>query len=109
MLHWLPLQGKPLYWNEYGLGGGSNQNGAVKATSAAVAAADPFFGVFGSYSPANDPWVLYNLSQASPVRNYMRYFYNQSFAYAAQTGVSSHPRAPQLALGDNLDAKMASV
>ena len=81
------MQGKPLYWNEYGLGGGSNQNGQVKATTAEEAAANPFFGVFGIYSRANDPWVLYDLNQASPVRDYLRYFYNQTIAYAQQTGV----------------------
>ena len=82
------MQGKPLYWNEYGVGGGSNQNGAVKATTAAEAAANPYFGVFGSYTRANDPWVLYDLSQPSPVRDYLRYFYQQTVEYAEQTGVS---------------------
>ena len=65
-----------------------------------MAAEDPFFGVFGSYSPANDPWVLYNLSQPSPVRDYMRYFYKQTFTYAAETGVSSYLRPSRLAHGD---------
>ena len=82
------LQGKPLYWNEYGVGGGNDQNGAVKATTAEQAAANPYFGVFGSYSRANDPWVLYDLSQPSPVRDYLRYFYQQTVTYAEQTGVS---------------------
>ena len=81
------LQGKPLYWNEYGVGGGNNQNGAVKATTAEQAAANPYFGVFGSYSRATDPWVLYDLSQPSPVRDYLRYFYQQTVQYAEQTGV----------------------
>lgn len=85
------MQGKPLYWNEYGVGGGSSQNGQVKATTAEEAAAFPFFGVFGIYSRAIDPWVLYDLSQPSPVRDYLRYFYNQTIAYAQQTGVRGLP------------------
>jgi len=83
------MQGKPLYWIEYGIGGGKDQNGQVKATTAAEAAQNPYFGIFGSYSRATDPWVLYDLSIPSPVRDYLRYFYNQSFQYAQQTGVSS--------------------
>lgn len=83
------MQGKPLYWNEYGVGGGSNQNGMVVATTAADAAANPYFGIFGSYMQSTDPWVLYNLNQPSPVRDYLRYFYQQSISYAEQTGVSA--------------------
>ena len=44
-------------------------------------------GVFGTYSQADDPWVLYDLSIESPVRDYLYYFYNQTAIYAAQTGV----------------------
>lgn len=70
------------------MGGGSNQNGKVKAVTAEEAAANPFFGVFGAYSRETDPWVLYDLDQPSPVRDYLRYFYNQTIAYTEQTGVS---------------------
>ena len=83
------MQGKELYWNEYGVGGGTNQSGAVKATTALGAAENPFFGVFGVYSQATDPWVLYDLNQPSPVRDYLRYFWNQTVAYAQQTGVGA--------------------
>ena len=83
------LQGKPLYWNEYGVGGGNSQSGDMKATTAAQAAANPYFGIFGPYARAQDPWVLYDLNAVSPVRDYLRYFYNQTVQYAQQTGVSS--------------------
>ena len=85
------MQGKPLYWNEYGVGGGNDQNGMVKATTAVEAAQNPYFGIFGSYAQATDPWVLYDLSIASPVRDYLRYFYNQTIQYAEQTGVGYLP------------------
>ena len=52
------------------------------------AAANPYFGIFGQYTRALDPWVLYDLNQASPVRDYLRYFYTQTINYATQTGVS---------------------
>ena len=48
----LAAQGKKLYWNEYGVGGGTNQDGEVKALTAADAAEYPFFGVFGTYTQA---------------------------------------------------------
>ena len=82
------MQGKPIYWNEYGVGGGSSQNGNVVATTAAVAAANPYFGIFGSYNSSLDPWDLSNLNQPSQVREYLEYFYNQTILYANETGVS---------------------
>ena len=48
-------QGKELWWNEYGVGGGASQNGNVPAKTAAQAAATPFFGVFGAYQKARRP------------------------------------------------------
>lgn len=35
----------------------------------------PFFGMAGPYSRANDPFILYDLAQPSPVRDYARRFY----------------------------------
>jgi hypothetical protein len=42
-----------LILSEYGVGGGVHQNGSVPAKTAAEAAQFPFFGIWGSYNPAN--------------------------------------------------------
>jgi hypothetical protein len=75
-------QGKELWWNEYGVGGGASQNGNVPAKTAAQAAATPFFGVFGAYQKARDPW------QTPEVKAYNHYFYQQTLAYLDSRGVS---------------------
>ena len=74
-------KGKHVHFSEYGLGGGVSQSGDVKATDAAGAAKFPFFGLFGAYSRATDPWVLYDLNQPSAVRDYLRYFYGKTMEY----------------------------
>eukprot|EP00884_Botryococcus_braunii_P004939 jgi/Botrbrau1/14446/Bobra.0014s0091.1 len=73
-------KGKKLYWMEYGVGGGRSQAGNVKATSAFEAAATPFFGIFGAYSPENNPWTV------PSVRDYMHYFYAQTINYLRSQG-----------------------
>ncbi len=75
-------QGKELWWNEFGVGGGASQNGGVPAKTAAQAAATPFFGVFGAYQKARDPW------QTPAVKDYNHYFYRQTLAYLDSRGVS---------------------
>jgi hypothetical protein len=79
-------KGKKLYWNEYGLGGGTSQDGRSKAVTARDAAATPFFGVSGRYSKAKDPWTLYDPATPNPVRDYLRYFYSKTIAYANARG-----------------------
>lgn len=44
----------------------------------------PFFGMSGPYTRAKDPFLLWDLGRPSPVRDYARYFYNQTAAYLAQ-------------------------
>ena len=68
------------------MGGGTNQNGQVKATTAAQAAEYPFFGVFGQYTQANDPWNLYEPNSPPPTREYLFYFYNMTIAYLNSGG-----------------------
>ena len=41
--------GKEIHFIEFGVGGGVNQQGTQKATTAAEAAYYPFFGIYGSY------------------------------------------------------------
>lgn len=81
------LQGKQLYWNEYGVGGGATQDGQTKATTAQQTAATPFFGVFGQYSRENDPWELFDPDQINAPRSYLHYFFNQTVAYLNSGGV----------------------
>ncbi len=74
------VQGKELFWNEYGVGGGSSQDGNTPAKTAAQAASTPFFGVFGAYTRARDPW------QTPEVRNYNHYFYRKTLEYLDSRG-----------------------
>eukprot|EP00878_Enallax_costatus_P019257 GHUV01020312.1.p1 GENE.GHUV01020312.1~~GHUV01020312.1.p1 ORF type:complete len:402 (+),score=61.33 GHUV01020312.1:254-1459(+) len=53
------VQGKEFILSEYGIGGGSNQNGAVPARTADVARDNAYFGVFGTYDRRFDPWMGY--------------------------------------------------
>nr|QOL01152.1 putative extracellular protein CSOL_075 [Pseudococcomyxa simplex] len=76
-------QGKELFWNEYGVGGGSSQDGNTPATTAAQAAATPFFGVFGAYTLARDPW------KTTEVRSYNHYFYRKTLEYLDSRGTCS--------------------
>lgn len=77
------VQGKELFWNEYGVGGGSSQDGNTPAKTAVQAAATPFFGVFGAYTRARDPW------QTPEVRNYNHYFYRKTLEYLDSRGSCS--------------------
>ena len=76
------LQGKELWWNEYGVGGGASQDGNTPAKTAVQTAATPFFGIFGPYVKARDPW------QTPQVQDYNHYFYRQTLAYLDSRGVS---------------------
>ena len=78
-----PSTGKKLYWNEYGVGGGTTQDGKNKALTAQQAAATPFFGVSGRYNRSRDPWTLFDPVTPNPVRDYLRYFYGQTLNYAS--------------------------
>ena len=75
--------GKKLYWNEYGVGGGTTQDGKSKALTAQQAAATPFFGMGGRYNRSRDPWTLFDQQTPNPVRDYLRYFYGQTLNYAS--------------------------
>jgi hypothetical protein len=59
------------------------QDGNEKATTAAQAAGTPFFGVFGPYTKARDPW------QTPAVRQYNHYFYRKTLEYLDSRGVRS--------------------
>lgn len=77
----LARKGKEVHFSEYGVGGGISQNGDRKATDARGAALYPFFGIFGAYRRATDPWALYDLGQPSATRDYLRYFYGKTLEY----------------------------
>lgn len=74
-------KGKEVHLSEFGLGGGTHQDGNTPARDAVSAAKFPFFGSTGKYKRANDPWILYDLSIPSPVRDYLRYFYSRTLEY----------------------------
>ena len=71
-----------LHWTEYGVGGGTSQRGDTAASTAADTAYYPYFGVFGSYRAASDPWKLQE-TQPPPPREYLWYFYNTTAQYLA--------------------------
>ena len=73
--------GKKLHLSEYGIGGGANQNGTVLARNAEEAAKYPFFGIFGVYRKATDPWRLYDTWTPYEPRDYMHYFYDKTLEF----------------------------
>ena len=72
-------QGKLLVLSEYGTGGGTSHNGSIPATTAAEAAATPFFGVFGAYNISTDPWQTWQPDGVLvETRAFRRHFYVQT-------------------------------
>lgn len=71
---------KPHKHTEFGLGGGETPDYKTPARTAAAAAANPYWGVDGRYSPARDPWA------APELRGLLRRYYNASLAFAAAGG-----------------------
>ena len=74
-------KGKKIHFSEYGIGGGIDQQGGTVAFDDKGAAMFPFFGIFGGYKRATDPWKLYDLAHPNPVRDYLRYFYGKTLEY----------------------------
>ncbi|PRW45181.1 hypothetical protein C2E21_6228 [Chlorella sorokiniana] len=72
--------GKEIHWIEWGIGGGVAQTGDQPARTALGAAHTPYFGVQSPYNKSRDPW------QIPEVRDYMRYFVNQTSEYLLQGG-----------------------
>ena len=72
-------QQKLLILSEYGIGGGSSNNGSVPATTAAEAAATPFFGVFNAYNRSTDPWQTWQPEGVLvETRAFRRHFFVQT-------------------------------
>lgn len=82
--------GKEIRYSEYGVGGGTSQNGDQKATTAEQAAFTPFFGINGPYSCDKDPFDMCHQDEPSPVRDYRRYFFNASAQYFKENGCEYH-------------------
>jgi hypothetical protein len=80
-------QRKLLLLSEYGLGGGTSNNGSTPAVTAAEAAATPFFGVFGAYNRTTDPWVTW-APEATLVetRAFRRHFFVQTSRCGVRAG-----------------------
>uniref|UniRef100_A0A383W7Z6 Glycoside hydrolase family 5 domain-containing protein n=1 Tax=Tetradesmus obliquus TaxID=3088 RepID=A0A383W7Z6_TETOB len=84
-------QGKALILSEYGVGGGVHQNGSVPAKTAAEAAQFPFFGIWGSYSPAIDPWnTTAPEDKHIEVRDWRRRFYKETSRWLMDGGGSRY-------------------
>ncbi|PNH07450.1 hypothetical protein TSOC_006095 [Tetrabaena socialis] len=50
-------RGIDLHYSEFGMGGGSSPTGTAAARDPAAAARTPFYGVWGAYNGATDPWA----------------------------------------------------
>ncbi|KAI7835519.1 hypothetical protein COHA_010593 [Chlorella ohadii] len=72
--------GKEIHWIEWGIGGGVAQTGDQPARTALEAAHTPYFGVQSPYNASRDPWRI------PEVRDYMRYYINQTSEYLLQGG-----------------------
>eukprot|EP00878_Enallax_costatus_P043255 GHUV01051117.1.p2 GENE.GHUV01051117.1~~GHUV01051117.1.p2 ORF type:complete len:160 (+),score=50.77 GHUV01051117.1:74-481(+) len=80
-------KGKALVLSEYGVGGGISQNGNVPATTADEAGEFPFFGIFGNYNPATDPWKTAEPeTKQIEVRDWRRHFYKETFRWLMDGG-----------------------
>lgn len=86
----LTAAGKEIHYSEYGIGGGTSQNGNVPAKTAEEAAYTPFFGIEGPYACAKDPFDMCHSDIQNPVRDYRRYYYNSSAEYFARDGCQYH-------------------
>jgi hypothetical protein len=82
--------GTELHYSEYGVGGGTSQNGDVPAKTAEEAAYTPFFGIGGTYSCSKDPFQMCSPDVPNPVRDYRRYYYKKSAEYFKQNGCEYH-------------------
>lgn len=82
----LTAGGTELHYSEYGLGGGTSQNGDQPAKTKEEAAYTPFFGIGGTYDCAKDPFDMCHPETPNPVRDYRRYYYEKSAQYFQQGG-----------------------
>lgn len=82
----LTTGGTELHYSEYGLGGGTSQNGDRPATTAEESAYTPFFGIGGSYACSKDPFDMCHPDVPNPVRDYRRYYYAKSAEYFQKGG-----------------------
>lgn len=82
--------GVSFLWGEYGMGGGASQNGDVPATTAQQAGETPFFGIGSSYSCSKDPFDMCHPNVPNQVREFRRYYYNQTAAYFDKGGCMYH-------------------
>eukprot|EP01023_Acetabularia_acetabulum_P004930 TRINITY_DN12056_c0_g2_i1.p1 TRINITY_DN12056_c0_g2~~TRINITY_DN12056_c0_g2_i1.p1 ORF type:complete len:300 (+),score=45.34 TRINITY_DN12056_c0_g2_i1:182-1081(+) len=80
-LRQLMKNGLDLHFMEYGVGGGSSQEGGGRAATQDEVAQFPFFGIFGAYNKGVDPWEMQSYS-LNPARAYMHYFYTQTMQLA---------------------------
>ncbi|WIA33971.1 hypothetical protein OEZ86_007066 [Tetradesmus obliquus] len=69
-----------LQYSEFGLGGGGSYGGGQVARSPGEVALRPFFGIYGPYNPASDPWSI------PSNRAFLREFYSKALAWLADPG-----------------------
>ncbi|KAG2493204.1 hypothetical protein HYH03_008624 [Edaphochlamys debaryana] len=73
-------RGIDLHYSEFGLGGGSSPLGTAAAATPAAAARTPFYGVWGAYVPANDPWA------PPAMRAFLHSFFSKTLGWLVQGG-----------------------
>ena len=66
-----------LQYSEFGIGGGNSYAGTTAAKTPGEVALRPFFGVYGAYNPATDPW------QVPANRAFLREYYSKAVQWLA--------------------------
>lgn len=87
----LEAEGVVLRWGEFGVGGGTSNNGDAPARTAAEAAYTPFFGIQGPYTCGKDPFDLCHPDKANEVRDYRRAYYTAAAEYLGGGGCEYTP------------------
>lgn len=73
-----------LHYSEFGIGGGGRYSGGAVAATPAEVALRPFFGIYGPYARARDPWAL-------PANGeFRREFYAKAAAWLAEPNMTTY-------------------
>ncbi|PNH07449.1 hypothetical protein TSOC_006094 [Tetrabaena socialis] len=73
-------RGIDLHYSEFGMGGGSSPTGTAAARDPAAAARTPFYGVWGAYNGATDPWA------PPEMRDFLHSFFRKTLGWLAVGG-----------------------
>jgi hypothetical protein len=82
-------QKRSLVLNEFGFGGGIDQNGGVPARTGEQVGKFSYFGIFGPYRRLVDPWRTWTPeSEDVPARTFLRQVYQMTSSYLRAGGLN---------------------